>query len=145
MTEDIGQELAVEPLEPLIGFRVTGAWVGIGTFLVLDLTDAASALTASLWVYLADWAFLAEDHEVMSSDHLPTDRKARLPVDIPIGRQFTGAVRLSGNELHLEFDDGVRLEIWENREAYGVGAELLHIFRDEKPMTTLTFVSPPLH
>lgn len=145
MTEGVRQELTAEQLAYLIGYQVTDARVGIGTFLILDLADTVSRRLASLWVYLADWALLADDFEVMASDSLPTNREARLPVDALIGRHFSGATHLDGEEMHLQFSDDVRLEVWENREAYGVGAEFLQIFRDGAHVTTLTFTPPPIH
>lgn len=145
MIQGTRQEFTAEQLAHLVGYEVTDAWVGVGTFLILDLADTASRRLASLWVYLADWALLADDCEVMASNSLPANREARLPVDALIGRLFSGATHLDEEEMHLEFSDDVRLEVWENREAYGVGAELLHLFRDGEQVATLTFTAPPIH
>ena len=145
MTKEISLPLSMEPIEPLIGFQVMDAWIGVGTFLVLDLATSDSMRTGKLWIYLADWAIVAGGEEVRASETLAENREERLPVDELIGRHLTAATRQDDEELHLEFSQDAHLEIWENRTAYGVGAELLHIFRDGEKTVTLTFPQPSIH
>lgn len=145
MTEELGQDLSIGPLESLIGFHVSDTWIGEGTFLIIDLGDAGSSHTASLWVYFADWAVLVDNRETVASDTLAEHREGRLRVDALIGRHLSDVDKLDNEELHLDFSDATRLEIWENRDAYGVGADLLQIFRDGEHTATLRFVIPSVH
>ena len=145
MTEEISLSLSVEPIEPLIGFQVVDAWVGVGTFLVLDLVASDSTQTGKLWIYLADWAIVVGGREVWASETLPENREARLPIEVLVGRHLTAATRLDDEEIHLDFSQDAHLEIWENRTVYGVGAELLHIFLDGKKTVTLAFPQPSIH
>jgi hypothetical protein len=113
-----------------VGGVVSEAKPGYGSFLTITIDPPkGSPGPLMLWVYLADWALLEEDLEILAANLPEEEYAAKKGKVANLERSmFKFANLLSERELHLGFSGQYRLEIWANDAAYGIGADLVQVF-----------------
>jgi len=123
-------------LSSIIGSSIKNAWIGVGSFLVIDFSSVDRHNSgSSIWAYLCDWALTIDGVEVLSSDSRSDSDKLR-QLD---GLELLSCVLVDHEEFHLDFSENVRLEVWENKELYGVNAEALKIYQNGAYTTSIVF------
>ena len=101
----------------LINSTLVGTLPGIGSLNSIVLNNVTGK-EYELWLYLADWAFVHNGNEIASSDELGIG--AKLDLKEYYGLRLTNIYEFpQGDEIHFEFENEFRLEVWENIESYG--------------------------
>lgn len=122
-----------EHLKDIVGGIVSWATHGHGSFLRILINPPHLQKGVLIWIYLANWALLRDDNEILSSDLSPSeynDRKGQISL---LNNSLVKSIAaLEGNEVHIDFSGQMRLEIWPSPVDYGEGASLIKIYRNGK-------------
>lgn len=124
-------------LNDLLGGVIEEAWIGIGSFLVLDLFTPEHG--ASVWIYLASWNINHDGIEVYCSETADRSVHNSSLNDLASGKVVRDFHILNDNEIHIELSGGLFIEIWEDIDSYGPRAEAIIISKSGDYVESLNF------
>lgn len=129
-----------EKLADAVGREVIASSVGHGSFIDIEFSGAcAAAGRLQLWVYMAEWALLEDDAEIVASDMSDDDFANKKPLLANlVGKMATHVVTFEEEgEFRIGFSGDYRLEIWAAPAVYGREAPIARLYSDGQHISDL--------
>lgn len=122
-------------MKSIVGGNVLSSSVGHGSFIDLKVRTPHEGRLVHLWVYLADWALVKDDDEIVASDMDGSGfAGAKQRLSELEGRMVKRVDFLNRDEAHIGFTGQYRLEIWRPERGGEPGDALVKLFADGRHM-----------
>lgn len=128
----------IDPLTCLIGTEIDRVESGLGSFINIFSRSRKNEDIYQLWIYMSQWAITKSDIELIASDKSENIHIFNFGDIFHSGIYYERIISIDHEEIKIIFSDDLKLELWGDPKAYGIGSVMAHLYRNGSSIGSIT-------